>query len=69
FGWFATVESWHGSTIESQLLTIAMRYSVGARFSPSFTSRFSLRYILEDEFNVINPQQLHVVVLGYSYRF
>jgi hypothetical protein len=69
FGWFATVESWHGSTIESQLLTIAMRYSVGARFSPSFTSRFLLRYILEDEFNVINPQQLHVVVLGYSYRF
>ena len=69
FGWFATVESWHGSTIESQLLTIAMRYSVGARFTPSFTSRFSLRYILEDEFNVINPQQLHVVVLGYSYRF
>ena len=69
FGWFATVESWHGSTNESQWLTFAMRYSVGLRFSPNFTSRFSLRYILEDEFNVINPRQLHVVVLGYTYRF
>jgi len=69
FGWFATVESWHGSNRESQWLTYAMRYSVGARFSPNFTSRFSLRYIMEHEFNVINPRQLHVVVLGYSYRF
>jgi len=69
FGWFASVESWHGSTIESQWLTFAMRYSVGARFSPNFTSRFSLRYILEDEFNVTNPEQLHVVVVGYTYRF
>lgn len=69
FGWFASVESWHGSTIESQWRSFAMRYSAGARFSPNFTSRFSLRYILEDEFNVINPRQLHVVVLGYEYRF
>ena len=69
FGWFASVESWHGLTIESQFLTIAMRYSVGARFLPNFTSRFSLRYILEDEFNVINPEQLHVVVMGYTHRF
>ena len=69
FGWFATIESWHGSNNESEWLTFAMRYSAGARFTPNFTSRFSLRYILEDEFNVINPRQLHVVVLGYTYRF
>jgi len=69
FGWFASVESWHGSNNESQWLTYTLRYSAGARFSPNFTSRFSLRYILEDEFNVINPRQLHVVVLGYTYRF
>jgi len=68
FGWFAS-ESWHGSNNESQWLTFAMRYSAGARFSPNFTSRFTLRYILEDEFNVTNPRQLHVVLLGYSYRF
>jgi len=29
----------------------------------------SLRYMLEDEFNVSNPMQLHIVVLGYAYRF
>ena len=69
FGWFASVETLHGSTNESQWLTFAMRYSAGLRFSPNFTSRFSLRYIMEDEFNVINPRQLHVVVLGYTYRF
>jgi len=69
FDWFASAESWHGSTLESQWLTFGMRYSAGARFSPNFTSRFSLRYILENEFNVVNPRQLHVVVLGYTYRF
>jgi hypothetical protein len=69
FGWFASVESWHGSGIESQWLTYAIRYSAGLRFSPSFTSRFSLRYILEDEFNVTNPMLLNALVLGYSYRF
>jgi hypothetical protein len=69
FGWFASVESWHGSNNESRWLTYAIRYSAGARFSPGFTSRFSLRYILEDEFNVTNPRMLHVVVLGYNYRF
>lgn len=69
FGWFVSVESWHGSNNESQWLTYALRYSLGARFSPGFRSRFSLRYMLEDEFNVINPMQLHIVVLGYAYRF
>ena len=69
FGWFASAESWHGSNRDAQWLTFAMRYSAGLRFSPNFTSRFSLRYILEDEFNVVNPRQLHVVVLGYTYRF
>jgi len=69
FGWFASVESWHGSNNEGRWLTYAMRYTAGARFSPNFTSRFSLRYILEEEFNVFNPRQLHVVVVGYDYRF
>jgi hypothetical protein len=68
-GFFISVESWHGSHNENRWLTFAMRYSAGARYSPSFTSRFSLRYILEDEFNVTNPRLLHVLVLGYAYRF
>jgi len=69
FGWFASVESWHGSNNESRWLSYAIRYSVGSRFSPGFRSSLSLRYILEDEFNVIDPMMLHVLVLGYSYSF
>lgn len=69
FDWFATVESWHGSLIEGYWRTFAMRYSAGIRFSPDFTSRLSLRYLLEQEFNVIAPRCLHVLVFGYTYRF
>ena len=69
FDWFASVESWHGSDIRSQWQTFGMRYSAGMRYSLNFTSRFSLRYILDDEFNVVNPVQLHVLVMGYSYSF
>jgi len=69
FDWFASVESWHGSDNESQWRTIGMRYSAGIRYSLNFTSRLSLRYILEDEFNVVYPVQLHVLVMRYSYSF
>ena len=69
FDGFASVESWHGSSNESRWLTFAFRYSAGLRFSPGFKSRFSLQYILEDEFNVSYPRLLHVIVLGYNYRF
>ncbi len=67
--WFAFVESYHSSNNESQWLTYAMRYSAGVRYSLNFSSRFSLRYILEDEFNVPNPLQLHILVFRYSYNF
>jgi len=69
FDCYASLESWHGSDIESQWQTFALRYAAGASYSLNFSSRFSLRYILEDEFNVVNPMQLHVLVMGYSYSF
>jgi hypothetical protein len=69
FDWFVSLESWHGSGIKPQWQTYAMRYSAGISYSINFTSSFSLRYILEDEFNVINPLQMHVLVMGYSYSF
>ncbi len=65
--YFALLESFHGANKEQQWLTYAMRYSLGARYSLNFRSRFTLRYILEDEFNVVNPDQFHVLVLGYSH--
>ncbi len=69
FDCFASLESWHGSGTESQWITYAMRYSAGLRYSPTFRSSFSLRYILEDEFNLPEPQQFHIVVLAYAYNF
>ena len=68
FGCFASAESWHGPGNDSRWITFAMRYTAGLRFSPNFTSRWSLRYMLEAEFNVANPRQLHVLVMGYSHR-
>jgi hypothetical protein len=69
FDWFASVESWHGSGNDSQWKTFGMRYSAGLAYSLNFTSSFSLRYILEDELNLVNPMQLHILVMGYSYSF
>ena len=69
FDWFASLESWHGSGIASQWKTFGIRYSAGVRYSMNFTSRLSLRYILEDEFNIVFPVQLHVLVMGYAYSF
>lgn len=69
FGWFVSAESWHGAGIDSRWITFAMRYTAGLRFTTSLASFLSLRYMLEDEFNVVNPRQLHVLVLGYAHRF
>lgn len=69
FDWFALVESWHGTRDASRWITFALRYSAGIAFEPGFRSRFSLRYILEDEVNMPDPVQLHVLVAGYSYEF
>jgi len=69
FDGFALVESFHGSGTGPRWITYALRYSAGARYSPSFRSRFSLRYILEDEFNLADPRQFHILVLGYAYNF
>lgn len=69
FGWFVSVESWHGSGMDSGWQTFAIRYSAGAEFSPNLSSRLSLRYILEDEFHVTDPMLLHVLVVGYSHSF
>jgi len=69
FDGFALVESFHGSGMDARWITFAMRYSAGARYSPTFRSRFSLRYILEDEFNLADPRQFHILVLGYAYNF
>jgi len=67
--WFASFESFLGSTSQSDWRTYALRYSAGARYSPNFRSRFTLQYFLEDELNVPAPQLLSILALGYSYDF
>lgn len=69
FDFFASVESWHDTNTVYGWITYTIRYTAGTRFSPNFRSRFSLRYFLEDEFNLPDPRQFHVLVLGYNYRF
>ncbi|MCK5135010.1 MAG: DUF2490 domain-containing protein [Bacteroidales bacterium] len=66
-GFFATIESWHMFIGDPGRLFYKMRYSAGAQYTLNFRSEFSLRYILEDEFNVVNPLQSHILVLGYSH--
>ena len=66
-GWFATIESWHHLYNPSNRLFYKMRYSAGAQYTLNFRSELSLRYILEEEFNVTNPLQSHILVLGYSH--
>jgi hypothetical protein len=66
--WFASAESYHGSNRQSPWRIYAMRYSAGARYSFSFRSRVSLRYIFEDELNVPDPRKLYILAAGYSYE-
>jgi hypothetical protein len=69
FGLFATVESWHNLSKLPDPAFHHMRYSAGVRYGLNFTSAFSLRYIFEDEFNVNNPDRLHILVLSYDHSF
>lgn len=65
--WFGSVESWHLLNDEPNRLFYKMRYSAGVAYALNFTSEISIRYMLEDEFNVTNPLQSHVLVVGYSH--
>ena len=69
FRCFAALESWHNLSELPGPAFIQMRYQAGVNYDLNFKSRFTLRYIFEDEFNVSNPDRLHVIVAGYSYSF
>jgi len=69
FNLFGTVESWHLLNDVPSRLTYKMRYSCGLEYSLNFASRFKVRYILEDEFNVAAPLQSHVLLFGYRRDF
>ncbi len=66
--WFGSVESWHLWNDQPNRLFYKMRYSAGVGYALNFISEISVRYILEDEFNVTKPLQSHVLVVGYSHN-
>ncbi len=67
-GWFGTVESWHLLNDQPYRLLYKMRYSAGVKYALNFKSQISIRYILEDELNVVNPLQSHILVFGFSHN-
>lgn len=66
-GWFVSVDSWYLLNKQPRGLFYKMRFSAGAEYSLNFRSKFSFRYILEDEINIKNPMQSHILVFGYSH--
>ena len=66
---FGSVESWHLLGDSYAGFAYKMRYSGGLEYALSFASRLKLRYILEDEFNVKDPLQSHVLLLGFRHNF
>jgi len=65
-GLFATIESSHVLSGNPDRLFYKMRYSAGVEYSLNFRSRFIVRYILEDEINMADPLQSHILLFGYS---
>ena len=67
-GIFSSLENWirfddrYGRPLYKIRLVAGTQYNLGRQ------SRISLRYIFENEFNSVNPLQIHVLALGYSYR-
>jgi hypothetical protein len=69
FRCFAALESWHNLSNLPDPAFNHMRYQAGLSYDLSFRSRFSLRYMFEDEFNVRNPDKLHILLAGYAHSF
>jgi hypothetical protein len=66
-GVFTSLESWGLFGSNNGRFFKKMRYVAGASYELNFRSEFSLRYILEDEFNQVNPLTSYILVFGYSH--
>ncbi|MFO7669226.1 MAG: DUF2490 domain-containing protein [Bacteroidales bacterium] len=65
---FGSVEAWGVlNNLDGRFLK-RMRYSAGGSYQLNFQSDLGLRYILEDEFNRVNPMQSHILVFSYFYN-
>lgn len=63
----AYLESYHMLSGSPLRRFFRMRYSARIRYMLGFRSELNLRYILEDEFNVSDPLQSHILTVGFSY--
>ena len=67
FDVFASLEPWGLINNYNGRFFKKMRYAAGGSYRLNIRSEVGLRYILEDEFNRLNPQQSHIFVFSYSY--
>jgi len=44
-----------------------MRYSGGVEYALNFSSSLTLRYMLEDEFNMKDPLQSRILLAGFAH--
>ena len=68
-GIFSSLENWIRFTDRYGRPLYKIRFVAGAKYGLGRQSEIRLRYIVENEFNSVNPYQVHVLALGYSYRF
>ena len=68
-GIYGSLENWIRFTDRYGRPLYKIRMVAGTQYNLGRQSRISLRYIFESEFNRVNPLQIHVLALGYSYSF
>lgn len=67
FDVFASLEPWGLINNYNGTFFRRMRYAAGGSYRLNIRSEVGLRYIIEDEFNRLNPLQSHIFVFSYSY--
>ncbi|MEN8202608.1 MAG: DUF2490 domain-containing protein [Bacteroidota bacterium] len=66
---FASLENWIRFNDKYGRPFYKIRATAGAEYKLTMHSGLSIRYILEQEFNSVDPLQFHILALGYSYTF
>ena len=67
-GLYTSAESWGFFHSVNDHFFKRIRYTAGVTYTTGFRSELGLRYILEDEFNQVDPLRSHILVLSYSHE-
>jgi len=67
FGFLTSIENWIHFEDQNKKAITKIRFTLGGEYDLSYRSSLGLRYILENEFNVTNPYQSHILVFNFSY--